>query len=104
MVFGSSRLLSTLLYSIPPVNDSAHEEDAIASPFLILETQKYHNKLLSVCSVFFIENLSEIVAKNPCLSVHQVSSLYKAAMLAIITSGRHLFWPGHPPFIRDLLV
>ena len=33
VVFGSSRLLSTLLYSIPPVNDSAHEEDAIASPF-----------------------------------------------------------------------
>ena len=53
VVFGSSRLRSPLLYSIPRVNDSAHEEDAIASPFWILEVQKCHNKLLSVCNGFF---------------------------------------------------
>ena len=54
LMFGSSRLRSPLLYSIPPVNDSAHEEDAIASPFWILEMQKCHNKLLSVCKWLFL--------------------------------------------------
>ena len=53
VVFGSSRLRSPLLYSILPINDSAHEEDAIALPFWILEMQKCHNKLLSVCNGFF---------------------------------------------------
>ena len=44
---------SPLLYSILPINDSAHEEDAIALPFWILEMQKCHHKLLSVCNGFF---------------------------------------------------
>ena len=67
----------------------------MASSFCILETQKYHNKLLSVCSRVFYKTFRKLWLR-PRVSVYQVSSLYKAAMLAIITSGRHLFWPGHP--------
>ena len=66
VVFGSSRLLSPLLYSIPPVKDSAHEDYTIASPFWILEMQKCHNKLLSVCNGFFGGKLLQIIVKSPC--------------------------------------
>ena len=43
--YSASSSLSLLLYCIPPLTDSAHAVDAIASPFWILEIQKCcHNK------------------------------------------------------------